>query len=293
VIVGAVAELGTHAAAIRAAVRGFASANNAQVCRIPQGANALGLAQHGVLPSARDALGMLADARSAYILYGIEPGLDFADQAQAFKALGNAQVVAFSQYACESTRKVADVILPIGAIPEIEGSLTNVDGFVQHTTAGGKLPGEARAGWRVLRALGGDLGVAGFDFTDYAGMRAGLSERNVQVAKGAVPAQAQVHGAGLEVVASQAIYRSDATVRRAAALQAHPLTIGARVVLHPVDAGEAGVHPDGVAKITNATGTATLPVATSDKVARGTAWVESGYGATAALLAGNVEIRRA
>ena len=50
---------------------------------------------------------------------------------------------------------------------------------------------------------------------------------------------------------------------------------------------------NGVAKITNATGTATLPVATSDKVARGTAWVESGYGATAALLAGNVEIRRA
>src|SRR4249919_939683 len=81
VIVGAVAELGTHAAAIRAAVRGFATANNAAVCRIPQGANALGLAQHGVLPSARDALGMLADARSAYILYGIEPGLDFADQA--------------------------------------------------------------------------------------------------------------------------------------------------------------------------------------------------------------------
>src|SRR5207342_1136936 len=293
VIVGAVAELGTHAAAIRAAVRGFASANNAQVCRIPQGANALGLAQHGVLPSARDALGMLADARSAYILYGIEPGLDFADQALAFKALGNAQVVAFSHYACESTRKVADVILPIGALPEIEGSLTNVDGFVQHTTAGGKLPGEARAGWRVLRALGGDLGVAGFDFTDYAGMRAGLSERNVQVAKGTVPQHPLVHGAGLEVVASQAIYRSDATVRRAAALQAHPLTLGARIVLHPVDAGEAGVHPDGVAKVSNATGTATLPVATSDKVARGTAWVESGYGATAALLTGNVEVRRA
>jgi NADH-quinone oxidoreductase subunit G len=293
VIVGAVAEQSTHAAAIRAAVRGFAATNNAAVCRIPQGANALGLAQHGVLPTSRDARSMLKDARSAYVIYGIEPGLDFADQALAMNALHGAQVVAFSHFACESTRKVADVILPIGALPEIEGSLTNLDGRVQHATAGGKLPGEARAGWRVLRMLGADLGVAGFDFTDYAGMRAGLSERSVTVAKGAVPHHAQAHGAGLEIVASQAIYRTDGTVRRAAALQAHPLTLGARIVLHPVDAGEAGVHPDGVAKVVNATGTATLPVATSDKVARGCAWVESGYGATAALLAGNVEVRRA
>jgi len=293
VIVGAVAELGSHASAIRAAVRGFASANNAAVCRIPQGANALGLAQHGVLPTTRDARTMLAEPRSAYVMYGIEPGLDFADQALALKALSGAQVVAFSHYACESTRKVADVILPIGALPEIDGSLTNLEGRVQHGVAGGKLPGQARAGWRVLRAVGTELGLAGFDFTEYAGMRAGLSERTVQVAKGAVPEHAQPHGAGFEVVASQAIYRTDGTVRRAEALQAHPLTLGARVVLHPEDAGAVGVHVDGVVKLSNGTGTATLPVATSDRVARGCAWIESGYGATAALLSGNVEARRA
>jgi len=82
-------------------------------------------------------------------------------------------------------------------------------------------------------------------------------------------------------------------VRRAEALQAHPLTLGARVVLHPEDAGAVGVHADGVVKLSNGTGTATLPVATSDRVARGCAWIESGYGATAALLSGNVEARRA
>jgi NADH-quinone oxidoreductase subunit G len=188
---------------------------------------------------------------------------------------------------------VADVILPIGALPEIEGSLTNLNGRVQHTFAGGKLPGQARAGWRVLRAIGADLGVADFSFTDYTTMRASLKERSVQVAKGSVPQHAQSHGAGLEIVASQAIYRSDATVRRADALQAHPLTLGARVVLHPEDAGAAGVHADGVAKLSNAAGTATLPVVTSDRVARGCAWIESGYGATAALLSGHVEVRRA
>ena len=84
-------------------------------------------------------------------------------------------------------------------------------------------------------------------------------------------------------------------LRRAAALKAHPLTLGARVVLHPDDAGAAGLHAerDGEGRRTR-NGTATLPVAVSDKVARGCAWVESGYGATAPLLlSGNVEVSRA
>ena len=72
----------------QAAARDFAKANNAALCRIPQGANALGLARYGVLPTSRDAQAMLADARTAYVIYGIEPGLDFADQALALKALG-------------------------------------------------------------------------------------------------------------------------------------------------------------------------------------------------------------
>src|SRR5688572_14952728 len=90
VIVGAVAENGPHAAAIRAAARSFAQVAGGALCRIPQGANALGLARHGVLPSARDAGAMLAEPRAAYVVYGLEPGLDFADQAAAMKALGGA-----------------------------------------------------------------------------------------------------------------------------------------------------------------------------------------------------------
>src|SRR5690606_21138270 len=108
VIVGAVAECGIHAAAIRAAAAGFAGRINAALCRVPQGANAVGLARHGVLPASRDAGAMLAQPRAGYVLYGIEPGLDFADQAKAMQALGAAQVVAFSHFACASTRRVAD-----------------------------------------------------------------------------------------------------------------------------------------------------------------------------------------
>jgi NADH-quinone oxidoreductase subunit G len=290
VIVGGIAENGPHAAAIRAAAREFAAARGAALCRIPQGANALGLARAGVLPASRDAQEMLRDSRGAYLLYGIEPGLDFADQALAMQALGKAQVVAFSHFACQSTRAVADVILPIGALPEIDATLTNLEGREQRAVAGGKLPGEARPGWRVLRALGAELGVPGFDFTDLDGLRAGMAPRTVGVAKGAAPATA---GTGLEVALSQAIYRTDAMVRRAAALQAHPLTMGARIVLHPQDAQAVGLGADAVAKVGNAVGTATLPVVLSDRVAPGCAWIESGYGATAALASARVEVRSA
>jgi NADH-quinone oxidoreductase subunit G len=319
VIVGGVAEAGPHASAIRAAARAFAASNNAALCRIPQGANALGLVRNGVLPASRDAQAMLREARGAYVVYGIEPGLDFADQALAMRALGNAQVVAFSQFACNSTRRIADVILPIGALPEIDATLTNLDGRDQGAVAAGKLPGEARAGWRVLRALGGALGAAGFDFTDLAGLRASQAQAAAVPAGGSAPTPKQAwfqadeqetleaaHESAqgpagnatasveqLEVVVSQAIYRGDAVLRRAAALQAHPLTTGARITMHPQDAGAAGLAAGDVAKVANGTGTATLPVVLSDRVAPGCAWIESGYGATAALVSARVEVRGA
>ncbi len=287
VIVGAVAENSAHAAAIRNAAATFAGANSAALCRIPQGANALGLARAGVLPSASDARAMLADARKAYVIYGIEPGLDFADQSSALKALDSAKVVAFSQFACASTRAVADVILPIGALPEIDATLTNLEGLEQRAVAGGKLPGDARPGWRVLRALGGALNAAGFEFTDLVGLRASVEPRTVAIAASKVPATS---GEGLELAVSPAIYRVDGIVRRAAALQEHPLNVGPRVMLNSADAAAASLTDGAMAKVDNSIGAATLQVFIDDRVAQGVAWVESGYGATAALGAGRVRV---
>ncbi|GAA4864275.1 NADH-quinone oxidoreductase subunit NuoG [Luteimonas vadosa] len=293
VIVGAVAENSAHASAIRAAAKDFAKATGAALCRIPQGANAVGLARNGVLPASLDAGAMIAEPRAGYVVYGIEPGLDFAGQSVAMKALAGAQVVAFSHFACASTRKVADVILPIGLLPEIDATLTNLGGRDQVAVPAGKLPGESRAGWRVLRALGGALDLPGFDFTDLAGLRASLdgSGRTPDPQPGRATRQADDgEASGLELAVSPAIYRVDGVTRRATALQAHPLTLGPRITLHPDDAATAGVEDGAMAKVANGVGTAALPVATSDIVARGVAWIESGYGATAALGTGKVKV---
>ena len=128
----------------------------------------------------------------------------------------------------------------------------------------------------------------GFGFTDLAGLCASIKPRTVDVRGGNV---AQPGAPGIELAVSQAIYRIDATVRRAAALQAHPLTVGAAAVLHPETAATAGLVDGAMGKFSNTAGTATLPVGLSDKVSTGVVWVESGYGATAPLAASRVEVK--
>ncbi|WCE03353.1 NADH-quinone oxidoreductase subunit NuoG [Pseudoxanthomonas sp. JBR18] len=288
VIVGAIAENHPQAATLRKAAADFASATGAALCRIPQGANAVGLARAGVLPSGSDAVDMVAKPRGAYVIYGIEPGLDFAHGFATQKALTAAKVVAFSHFACASTRRMADVILPIGALPEIEATLTNLDGVEQRAQAGGKLPGEAREGWRVLRALGGALGLAGFEFTDLSGARASLAGAAPVAPKtSAAPALA---GEGLEVVATAGIYRTDGFVRRATALQSHPLNGAPAISLHPDDAQRLALTDGQVAKVQAGDGTATLPVVINDRVAPGSVWIESGHGATAPIGADRVKV---
>ena len=290
VILGEIAETHPQASRIRTAARGLAAAYDAKLNHLPQGANAIGLARMGVLPGQRDANAMLADPRAAYVIYGIEPGLDFAAAALAHKALGAAKVVAFSHFACQSTRAVADVILPIGLLPEIEATLVNVDGIAQSTVAGGKLPVDARPGWRVLRALGGQLGLPGFEFVDLAGLRASLVERSVASGAG-IAGMPSANGQGFERIVTTPIYRVDGVLRRSAALQAHPLTRGPSVSMNPDDARNAGLDHGAMAKVSDANGTATLAVEISVRVAKGAVWIESRHGATAPLgVAGTVNV---
>jgi NADH-quinone oxidoreductase subunit G len=283
VILGEVAENHPQASHLRAAARALAQATGARLNRIPQGANALGLSQLGVLPGeqGKSAQAMLAAPQDAYVLYGIEPQYDFADNSLAMKALAGAKVIAFSAFASDELKKLAQVILPIGSLPEIEATLTNLDGIAQSTSAGGKLPGEARPGWRVLRALAEKLALPGFDFTDLAGLRTQLSTKFAVQGNGL--ASVQSGDVGLERIVTTPIYRSDAVLRRSPALNSHPLTHGARAVLNPEDALKLGLSDGAMAKIGDGNGNATLPVHISPRVPKGAVWIESDYEATAPL----------
>ncbi|WP_426689152.1 NADH-quinone oxidoreductase subunit NuoG [Rhodanobacter ginsengiterrae] len=279
VILGEAAVTHPQASWLRAIARFIAAATGAGYDELPVGANAIGLAQLGVVPGngGLDAQAMLAQPRKSYLLYGVEPPHDFADGAAALNALRQAeQVVAFSAYASPALREVADVILPIALLPESEATLVNVDGLAQGVTAGAKAAGQARPGWKVLRALGGALQLGGFEFDDLAGLRDGIAARAVTGRSG-LAERATV--SGLSRLATWPIYRMDAVLRRATALNAHPLNRAPAARLNADEAGRQGLAAGSQVRI----GEAPLSVVIDAAVPDGAVWIEAAHDLTAAL----------
>ncbi len=285
-IIGDTVSTHPQAAALRRAVRAIARRSGAACNELPLGANAVGLSRMHVLPhgDGLDAAAQLSRTGGVQVLYGIESALDLAGGAAAWKALAQLdQIVAFSAYASDALKQVAKVILPIGLLPEIEATLVNLDGTEQRVQGGAKLPGDARPGWRVLRALGAALAIDGFAFTSIEEVRATMPRNeSVSAAETAVVVEsdARASAAGLFTrIDTMAIYRGDAVLRRSPALNAHPLTRGARIGLNAVDASSLGIGHGGSARI----GAQVLPVDILREVPVGAVWIESGYVETSEL----------
>lgn len=278
VILGEAAVTHPQASWLRAVAQFIAQATGAGYNELPVGANAVGLGRVGVLPGngGLDAQAMLAQPRKAYVLYGVEPQ-DVADGAALLKALKGAQkVVAFTAYASDALREVAEVILPIGLLPEIDGTLVNVDGLAQCVAAGAKAPGDARPGWKVLRALGGVMKLAGFEFDDLAGLREGISERAHQPR---AELSSRPAAGGLSRLATWPIYRSDAVLRRATALSKHPLNRAPAVRINADEAKRQGLGEGDAVRVADAV----LPLAIDATVPDGAAWIEAAHDDTVSL----------
>ena len=279
VILGEAAATHPQASWLRAIARFIGDATGAGVNEVPVGANAIGLGRVGVVPGngGLDAQAMLDQPRKSYLLYGVEPPHDFADGGAALKALrGAGTVVAFSAFGGSALREVADVILPIGLLAETDATLVNVDGLAQGVVAGAKAPGQGRPGWKVLRALGGAMQLAGFEFDDMAGLRQGISERAAPSRQGLSP---HPQAAGLTRLATWPIYRGDAVLRRATALNAHPLNRAPAIRLSEAEARRQGLA-DGVQALA---GEVQLPVLVDPAVPDGAVWIEAGHDLTATL----------
>jgi NADH-quinone oxidoreductase subunit G len=271
---------------LRALARHLANATGAAFNPLPMGANAVGLARVGAVPSkaGRNAATMIATPHAALLTWQAEAA-DSALPAAFDRALAaSAFHVHAGAYLTESVRRTAAAVLPIGLPPESEGTFVNLDGRAQRIAAATKLPGEARAGWRVLRALGGALGFPGFDFVDFVEVaaRVDASATSASATGGPLSARAE-RPSGLLRVATVPIYAVDAVVRRAPALQSTPLVRPAAVVLNPSDALAAGLAVGATARLSDGAATVILPVAISTAVPVGAAWVESGHAIVDAL----------
>ncbi len=147
-VLGDIANQHPAAATLRSLARFVAKCTGAALNELPSGANGLGLSSVGVVPrfgsGGLSAVAMLSAPRNALIVYGAEVANDFAYAPAVNAALmASTFTLAFSPYITDAIRARAHVILPIGLLPEIDGTLVNVDGLAQQIHSGAKLPGDA------------------------------------------------------------------------------------------------------------------------------------------------------
>ncbi|HLX02099.1 MAG TPA: molybdopterin-dependent oxidoreductase, partial [Trinickia sp.] len=201
-----------------------------------EAANTVGAHVAGALPgeSGLNAREVFEQPRKGYLLLNVEPEFDTANPAQALAALNQAEMVVMLS-AFKHGTDYADVLLPIAPFTETAGAFVNAEGTVQSFNGVVRPLGETRPAWKVLRVLGGLLGLPGFEYDTAEEVRtaalgegeiaARLSNRtNAAVARanGAAPKAAE---GKFERIADVPIYHADPLVRRAPSLH---LTAAAR-----------------------------------------------------------------
>jgi NADH-quinone oxidoreductase subunit G len=293
VVVGQFAMAHHQAAALRQLAAWIAQATGSALNLLPHGANSTGAWLAGSVPH-HEAGGKAIEDASAYsafvkepgqtwLLWDIEPDYDCDNPAQVMQALRAARsVVAACSFASDSLREVADVLLPCAPVAESEGSLINLDGDVFAFAAAGKPSGDSRPGWKILRQLGGQLMLEGFDQVSLAEVQAELHE---QVHAGELPGQTESgysiagqaqNGSGLFRVGEMPMYSSDALCRRALPLQQTPHADSDFVGLNQADADRLGLMDGGRARVRQGDRHVETEVRVSGKVPAGAAWIRSG-----------------
>jgi len=292
VLLGALAMGHPDFAVLRALAAYIAQALGAPLGYLPEGGNAAGAWLAGVVPhrepagqsiqaAGLTARGMLEQPRQAYVTLGVEPEFDCGDPALALAAMRAARfVLVLSSYTSEAARDYADVILPTAGFAESSGTYVNGAGHWQSVKGACPPPGEARPGWKILRVLGNHLGLEGFSYLSSEEVRdelrtrcEGLGGFDNRMGLGGVPLAGRDAPQGLERISVPAIYRSDALVRRATALQDSPLTVPAAVHLNPRQAETLGLSGDVLVEVRQGEAAVRLPVVIDEAVAMGCAWI--------------------
>ena len=162
----------------------IAGATGASLGYLPEGANAAGAAMLSFTAHRADERvrrpktglnveSMLSAPRHAYILHGIEPGLDIANGERAEAALKSADVVlALTAFADDALLDCCNIVLPIATFAETEGTYVNAEGTWQSFAAAADCPGDSRPAWRVLRVVAAALGAEGCDYQNVDEIRA-------------------------------------------------------------------------------------------------------------------------
>ena len=293
-IVGDQALTHPQAGLIRALAERIAQRLDVALMILPGAANSQGAFSAGMIPGRQglSANAMLNRPRQAYLIHDFEPAFDTANASTARSALGQAElVVALASFAGPDLLEAADVLLPLAAVPETDGSYINADGQRQWLKAAAKPPGEARAGWKILRMLGGLLTLDGFDFTHLGEVERALD----QVSKpepAPVDASQVLQHQGVDIADEDnmfwrtgpvPMYHSDGLVRRSELLQQTDHAQLDYAVMHPASAAELGLNEGDSIRVSQSGGEVIIRLEIDAGIPPRSLWLPSATDASAHL----------
>lgn len=286
-------------AVIRALAAAIAEQTGSTLSYLPEQANTAGAWLAGVVPhrntagqaidnTGLSATDMLAEPRKAYVNLNIEPEFDCADSAVALDAMNKAEfVVVMTPFVTEAMKNYADVILPIATFAETSGTYVNAEGYWQSFKGCVSPQGESRPAWKVLRVLGNQFDLDGFEYLSSADIKDEIKQHcadvkldNHYAATGALEINSTSKTVRLGEVP---IYATDILVRRASALQQTDDANVAYVRLNTSMAKSLKAQADDKLSIKQNDKTVVLPLVLDDGVPDGSICVPVAIKETAAL----------
>jgi NADH-quinone oxidoreductase subunit G len=289
ILLGNAAVQHPRAAQLHAWAAWIAQAAGARLGVIGEAANSVGGYLAGAVPGALglNAAAMVREPRRAYLLFNCEPEYDTADPAATLAALKGADtVIALGSYR-NSALEYADAILPITPFTETAGTFVSCEGRVQ--SFNGVVPplGEARPGWKVLRVLGNELGLAGFDYDSPEAVRADALPDDIAArlsnAVSVTPAPAAAATGAAERIADVPVYFSDPIVRRAQSLQKTADARPPRASANARTLAAFGLKPGDKARVRQGEAAAVLECALDERLPDGVVRVPAAHASTSTL----------
>ncbi len=281
IILGNMANSHANADFIRILSQAISKSLNARINMISAGGNPTGARKYGAQPAADglDVQQMLENPGKGWLLWDVDPELDFDNPAAARAALASGNMVAVGSFQSPLVTEFARVVLPLAAVAESEGSLTNFDGDRQPLSPAGKAPGMSKPGWKILRQLGSLTEVEGFEFIGLSDLQS-TDEFKVRDNK-ELDKIAEV--TGLQRLGEVGIYSVNAECRHTVALQESQLASLAAISMHPQDIEKHGLQAGASVCIRQAGENISLPLQADSSIAIGCALLPAAITATATL----------
>jgi NADH-quinone oxidoreductase subunit G len=185
-------------------------------------------------------------------------------------------------------------MLPVSPFTETSGTFVNAQGLAQSFKGTVAPTGQTRPGWKVLRVLGNVLHLAGFDDESSESVRdavlsGGVTGRLSNQLQGEPSTLAAGTSSGgnaamqLERVTDVPIFRTDAMVRRAQALQESAASRAPVARMHADTLAQLGLVQGAQVLVKAAAGQVVLAAKLDNTLAPGAVRIAAGFEQTAAL----------